>query len=394
MKSKTYFDYSATTPTDKEVIKAMLPFFDKNYGNPSSIYELGQRSLVAIDESRKIVAKFLNCSTSEIVFTGSATEANNLAILGVIRKLLSSGKSPHIITTKIEHDAILGPCKKLENDGISVTYLPVDKNGLVGINNLKKEIKENTALISIMYANNEIGTIQPIAEIGKIISEENKKRDINNRILFHTDAVQGINYLNCDVKYLGVDMLSFSGHKIYGPKGIGVLYLKEGIRPEPIVYGGDQEKGLRSGTENVSGIVGISKALELIDRRKNKEVKITKKMRDRIIDEIEKKIPRVKLNGSRDFRLPNNINFSFVGAEGEGIVIALDQRGICVSTGSACSSKSLKPSHVLKTIGLSDEEAHCSLRITLGRNTTEEDKDKLIRFLPGTIKRLREISRR
>ncbi|MBZ1356486.1 MAG: cysteine desulfurase [Candidatus Nealsonbacteria bacterium] len=390
MAKEIYLDYSATTPIDKKVLDKMLPYLQENYGNPSSIYALGQRSLFGIDNSRKIISEFLGAKADEVLFVGSATEANNMAILGLIKKLAK--KDLHVITSKIEHPSVLETCRALEKEGASVTYLPVGKNGIVQVSDVEKSIQANTVLVSVMYANNEIGTIQPIKEIGVLIKRINEKREAKNKIFFHTDAVQGSNYLNCDVNDLGVDMLSFSGHKIYGPKGIGVLYVQRGTPIKPIIYGGGQEQGLRPGTENVASIVGMGEAIRLVSDNKE-EQKSIKKLRDKLIKEVLK-IPRARLNGSETDRLINNANFSFKGAEGESIVMALDQKGIFASTGSACSSNSLEPSHVLMGIGLSQEEAHCSLRVTLGRKTKEKEVDELIKVLPGIIERLREISGR
>jgi len=388
MPKQIYLDYAATTPVDKEVLKAMTPYLKKDFGNPSSLHRFGQKTRSAIDEARKKVAKFLNCSESEIIFTGSATEANNLAIFGVVRALKKKEIKPHIITTKIEHHAVLHPFEELKKEGVEVSFIAPNKEGIVEIDDIQKAIKENTVFISIMYANNEIGTIQPIQKIGKLIARLNKNR--KHKIYFHTDAVQAVNYLDCNVKELGVDLLTLSAHKIYGPKGVGALFVKQGTPIEPIIYGGGHEFGLRSGTENVAGIVGLGKAIELVEKHKN-DIKRIKKLQDKIIEEVLK-IPNTRLNGSREKRLPNNVNISISGVEGESLVIALDQYGIAVSTGSACSSKDLKPSHVLLAIGLSPKEAHGSLRITLGRFTTEEEVDYFLKILPKVVKRLREIS--
>ncbi len=385
-KDKTiYFDYSSTTPVDEKVVKKMLPYFSDKYGNPSSVYFLGQKSLFAIDESRKTIAIFLNCKPQEIFFTGSATEANNLAILG----LINNKENIHIITSQIEHDSVLNVCKHLEKNNVSVTYLKVNNQGLINVDDFKKSLRKETVLVSIMYANNEIGTIQPIKEIQEIIEKENINR--KNKIIFHSDAVQAINYLDCQVNNLKVDMLTFSGHKIYGPKGIGVLYCKRGININPIIHGGGQEQGLRPGTENVASIVGLGEAIKLVVENKKQEKK-TLKLRNKIIKEVLSKIDNSELNGSYEKRIPNNINFSFKGAEGESIVMALDQKDICVSTGSACSSRNLQPSHVLLAMGLSREQAHCSLRITLGRYTKQKEVDYLIKNLLVIIKKLRKIS--
>lgn len=384
-----YLDYAATTPIDPKVLGRVLPYLKKEYGNPSSIYELGQQAQMALDKARGSVGDFLNCSPSEIIFTGSATEANNLAIFGVVRAWQKKGKRPHIIISQIEHHAVLEPCKILEKEGVEVSYLPVDKEGLISITDLKETIKKNTVLVSIMYANNEIGTIQPITEIGKLLQTTHYK--LKTKIYFHTDAVQAANYLICDVQKLGVDLLTLSSHKIYGPKGIGALYLKKGTEILPIIYGGGQEEGMRSGTENVAGIVGLGAAIEEI---KNTELKIKnlKRLRDKLINGVLKNIPESKLNGSSEHRLSNNANFTVRGAEGESMVIALDGEGIAVSTGSACSSRSLEPSHVLLALGLSQEEAHCSLRLTLGRYTTENEINQVLKVLPKIVNRLRKIS--
>lgn len=389
--SKVYLDYAATTPVDPKVLKAMQPYFKKDFGNPSSIHSYGQKALEAVDEAREQVANFLGCSSQEIIFTGSATEANNLAIQGSLRWNV---KDSHIITSKIEHHAVFESCDVLKKQGAEVTYLPVDKQGLIKVSDVENAIRNNTVLISIMYANNETGTIQPIAEISQLVRRVmSGRRRASDRIYFHTDAVQAVNYLNCNVKKLGVDLLTLSGHKIYGPKGIGALYIKNGTFVNPLIYGGGQEHGLRSGTENVAGIVGLAAAIEQVQDPKIKIQSIrTRQLRDKLVKAILKLIPDSRLNGSEISRLPNNVNFSFAGAEGEAIVIALDQKGIAVSTGSACSSKTLKPSHVLLALGLSEEEAHCSLRVTLGRDTTEKEIVKFLKVLPPIIKKLRKIS--
>ncbi|MBU2214296.1 cysteine desulfurase [Patescibacteria group bacterium] len=382
---KIYLDYAATTPCDPKVLKAMLPYLKKDFGNASSIHGFGQKTLEAINEARQTLADFLGCSSGEIVFTGSATEANNLAVFGVVKN--SKISKPHIITTKIEHHAVLEPCRELEKQGAEVTYLPVTKEGLVEPAEVKKAVKPNTVLVSIMYVNNEIGVIQPIAKISEIIKK------INPKILFHTDAVQAINYLDCDVKKLGVDFLTLSSHKIYGPKGVGALFIKKGALIKPLIFGGGHEHGLRSGTENVAGIVGLEAAIKEVQNPKTKihNIKI-RQIRDRLIKNILKTIPNSNLNGSAVYRVPNNVNISFQGAEGEAIVVALDQKGIAVSTGSACSSKSLEPSHVLLAMGFSKERAHGSLRITLGKQTAQKEVESFLKALELIIKRLRQIS--
>jgi len=395
---QVYLDYAATTPQSPEATKAMRPYFEKHYGNASSLHQFGQRAREAVEASRQNIAKFLNCSMAEVFFTGSATEADNLAILGVIKS-----SKLHIITTAIEHPAVLEPIKRLEKLGeIEVTYLPVSRDGLVKVEDIEKAIRPNTVLVSIMYANNEIGVVQPIAEIAKIIRNfrNSKIQEIitkqisnsNNQYpIFHTDAVQAVNYLDCDVQKLGVDLLTLSGHKIYGPKGVGALYVKKGAALEPIMFGGHQEQGLRPSTENVAAIAGLGAAIATISNRKSQIANI-KKLRDKLLDGILKNIPKTSLNGSADNRLPNNVNISFSGVEGESILMALDQKGVCVSTGSACASGSLQPSHVLMALGLSHQQAHGSIRFSLGKYTTKEEIDYVLKVLPDIIKRLRAIS--
>jgi cysteine desulfurase len=382
---KVYLDYAATTPLDPEIKKAMLPYMDKEFGNASSLHSFGRMAKEAIEKARQQVSVFLNCRPVEIIFCGSATEADNLAILGAVRMACRSGLGPHIITTAIEHPAVLEPFGQLEKEGVEVSYLSVGPEGVVQVGDIEKAIKPNTILVSVMYANNEIGTIQPIAEIGILLKKQSQK------IIFHTDAVQAANYLDCDVQKLGVDLLTLSGHKIYGPKGAGVLFIKKGIAIEPMMYGGHQENGYRSGTENVAGIVGLGEAVGQIQRTKNETQKI-KGLRDELINNILQNISKTSLNGSREQRLPNNANISFAGAEGESILMALDQEGIAVSTGSACASGSLEPSHVLMALGLSHEKAHGSVRFTLGQYTTEQEITYVLKILPKVIERLRGIS--
>ena len=382
MNTKIYLDNASTTPVDERVMKDMRPFFDEKFGNPSSLHSFGQEARVAIDESREKIADFLNCDPKEVIFTGSATEANNIMIKGVIE----ADDDPHVITTAIEHDAVLETVKQ---SGANYSILDVDEDGFVNLKDLEEEINEKTVLVTVMYANNEIGTIQPIKEITELIKTKNKERD--KKIHFHTDAAQAAGYLNCDVKELGVDGLTISGHKIYGPKGVGVLFKKRNVKAEPIIFGGGQEDGIRSGTYNTPFIVGIAKAVELLKKEKRKEE--TEELRDYMIDEVLK-IEGASLNGPQKSRLPNNANFSFKGVEGESIVMILNQKGIATSTGSACSSKSLEASHVLKAIGLKDLDAHSSLRVSVGRKTTKKEIDKFLKILPTTIERLREISGR
>ena len=382
MDKKIYLDNASTTPVDEKVMEAMKPFFEEKFGNPSSLHSFGQEARVAIDESREKIADYLNCDPKEVVFTGSATEANNIMIKGVIE----ADDNPHVITTSIEHDAVLETVKE---SGADYTVLDVDKDGFIDLEELKRVINEETVLVTVMYANNEIGTIQPIKEIADLIRKINEKRD--KRIYLHTDAAQAAGYLNCDVDELGVDGLTISGHKIYGPKGIGVLFKKRNVKVEPIIFGGGQEDGIRSGTYNTPLIVGMGKAVQLLNTEKRKEE--TKELRDYLVEEVLK-IEGASLNGPKEDRLPNNANFSFEGVEGESIVMILDQKGIATSTGSACSSKSLKASHVLRAIGLGDLEAHSSLRVSVGRKTTREDVDRFLKVLPAVIERLREISGR
>jgi len=379
---KIYLDYAATTPIDKEVMEKITPFLKENFGNPSSLHTFGQEALFAIDKARERVANFLNSKEREVFFASCATQANNAAILGVLK----NKENPHVITTPFEHKAVLEPLKKSKAE---VTYLPVYKNGVVKVEDVLKEIKDNTALISVGYVNSEVGTIQPIEEIGRALKEENKKRD--SKIVFHTDGVQAVNYLSCDVDFLGVDLFVLSGHKIYGPKGAGALFVKEGTEISPVFYGASQEKGFFPGTENVFAISGLGFAIENIKKNNTED---TKRLRDKIIDTILKEIPKTSLAGDREKRIANNVNIIFKGAEGESLLIALDREGIAVSTGSACASKSLTPSHVLLSMGFSHEEAHSSLRISLGRFTKEEEVDYFLEKLPPIVEKLRKISGR
>lgn len=377
-----YLDHSASTPVDPVAVKKMLPYFSEKYGNPSSLHRFGQEARQAVEKSRQIIAGFLGCSDKEVIFTSGATEGSIWAIKSALKLCL--GK-PHIITSAIEHHSTYTLCKLLEKQGIEVTFLPVSKEGLINPQDVKKAIKKNTILVSFIYAHNEIGVIQPISEIGKAIKEANKERE--NNIIFHIDAAQAAIYLDCNVNRLGVDLMTLDSHKIYGPKGIGALYIRSGIYLEPLIGPGSQEFGLRSGTENVPGIVGLGEAI--------KRVKIDKKvqkLRDKLIKGISEKIPNIKLNGPVKNRMPNNVNFSFSGAEGESVLMALSQKGIYVSTGSACASRSLEPSHILLALGLTHEEAHCSVRFTLGKQTTNEDINYVLKVLPETISRLRKIS--
>jgi len=377
-----YFDHAATTPVKPEVLEEMMPYFTNKFGNASTIYSIGRESKKAIEEAREKVAKALGAMPREIFFTGSGSEADNWAIKGVAYSNRSKGN--HIITTAIEHHAVLHTCQYLESDGFEVTYLPVDENGLVSPEQVRKAIKPNTILITIMFANNEIGTIQPIAEIGKIAKEHN--------IYFHTDAVQAVGNIPINVNELNVDLLSLSAHKFYGPKGVGALYVRKGVKITNFLHGGAQERGRRASTENVPGIVGLGKAIELATNNIEQYNKKFIELRDRTIEEITKKIPFVKLNGDRYKRLPGNVNFSFQFIEGESLLLMLDMKGIAASSGSACTSGSLDPSHVLLAIGLDHETAHGSLRITFGEENTHEDVDYLMEVLPMIVERLREMS--
>lgn len=389
-----YLDNAATTKIDPKVLAVMLPYLQEDFANASSIHGLGNKSAVAVMAARVKVATFLGCLPEEVIFTGGATESDNLAILGLIKAIVGANidLKPHVIVSAIEHEAVLEPAQELKRQGlVELTILPVNNAGLVELAELKKSIKPNTVLVSIMLANNEIGTIEPITEIGSLIEQLNGAR--SQKIYFHTDATQAPTYVDCDVKKLKVDLLSMSAHKIYGPKGVGALYIKRGTPLKSLVYGGGQEKKIRSGTYNVAGIVGFGAAIELISNKKtrSKEIKEIKNLRDYLIKSL-KKISRAKLNGDVKNRLANNINFVFPGVEGESIVLMLSQKGIMASTGSACSSGSLDPSHVLLAIGLPAEIAHGSLRLTLGRFTTKKELDALIKALPPIIEKLRQMS--
>jgi len=379
---RIYLDYAATTPTDPEVIKAMRLYFSGRFGNPSSIHSFGQEARKAVEDSRQAIASFLGASPEEIVFTCGGTESNNHVIFGVAQALEKKGN--HIITTAIEHHAITEPAKSLEKRGFKVSYVGVDRYGLVSPEDIKKEITDETVLISVMHANNEIGTIQPIAEIGRIAREK--------EVYFHTDAVQTVGHIPTNVDELNVDFLSLSAHKFYGPKGVGALYIRKGSRIERFFYGGDQEKGRRASTHNTPGIVGLAKAIELCRDKMQEEAIFQTQLRDMIIREIQDKVTDVYLNGHPKKRLPNNINFSIKYIEGESMLLNLDIMGIAVSTGSACTSSSLEPSHVLLAIGLPHEIAHGSLRVTLGRWTKKEEIDYFLGNLPKVIDKLRRMS--
>jgi cysteine desulfurase len=379
---RIYLDYAATTPVHPEVIKAMLPYFSDAFGNPSSLYSYGLEARQAIEAARNKVAESIGAKNEEIVFTGGGSEADNSAIKGVADANGRMGN--HIITSVIEHHAVLVTFKFLEKRGFKVTYLPVDKYGLVDPESVRKAITDKTILISIMHANNEIGTLQPIGEIGKIARKA--------KIYFHTDAVQTVGHIPVNVNELKVDMLSFSAHKLYGPKGVGVLYIRKGTKVTSLIHGGEQEQGRRAGTENVPGIVGLGKAIELAGLDIANETARLITLRNVLIKGILEKIEHSRLNGHPEQRLPNNVNVSVDFIEGESTCLNLDLEGICISTGSACSSSDAEPSHVLLAIGLSHEQARSSLRFTMGRLTTAEDIERVLEVLPRTVARLRAIS--
>lgn len=382
MSKVIYLDHAATTPTKPEVVKEMLPYFTESFGNPSAIYGFASKNKAKISEVRASIGKTLGTSADNIYFTAGGSEADNWALVATAEAYGQKGK--HIITTKIEHHAILHTAEYLEQRGFEITYLDVDEDGLVRLEDLKKAIRPDTILISIMFANNEIGTIQPVKEIGALAKEKG--------ILFHTDAVQAYGQIPIDVEELNIDMLSASGHKLYGPKGIGFLYIRKGVKIRSFIHGGAQERKRRAGTENVPGIIGLGKAAEIafatMDERTEKE----SALRDYMISRILEEIPYVKLNGHKTKRLPNNVNVSFRFVEGESLLIMLDMKGICASSGSACTSGSLDPSHVLLAIGLPHEIAHGSLRLTLGDETTKEDVDYVIDQLKEIVEKLRSMS--
>ena len=380
-----YMDHAATTPVRPEVLDAMLPYFSTNFGNPSGIYGLAQESRKAIDVARETVAATLDARISEIVFTSGGTESDNTAIRGSALALASTGR--HIITTSIEHHAVLHTCHSLEQYGFDVTYLPVDAAGLIDPDDVGRAIDDETTLVSVMYANNEIGVVQPISEIADVVKAEARRR--GRTIVMHTDAVQAAGYLDLNARNLGVDMLSLSAHKFHGPKGAGILYIRRGTPFEAQQTGGGQERQRRSGTENVPSVVGMAEALRLAESERNETVARVKSLRDRIVEAMLERLDGVRLNGHPARRLANNVNFSFDRVEGEPILLGLDLAGISASSGSACSSASLEPSHVLTALGLTAEQAQGSLRLTLGKDNTEEDVDYLLDVLPGLVRKLR-----
>ena len=412
---KIYLDHSATTPLDPQVLKKMQPYLTDIFGNASSVHSFGQEAMKGVDWAREQLSKLFGGKFKEVIFTSGASESNNLVLRGLVmafRKKLE--KKYHLITSKIEHPAILETCQALEKEGlVEVTYVGVNKLGLVEVDEIKKAIKENTILISIMYVNNETGVIQPIREIGKMIEKVNKKRilksesrnlkDWFNKIYFHTDAVQAVNYCKMQANYLGADLITISAHKIYGPKGVGALYIRQGTPIKSITFGGHQEYNIRPGTYNVPGIVGLGAAVELVNnesasadpstvlRMTASALKI-RKLRDKLIAGIQKAIPETQINGDLANRVPSNANISFFNAEGESMLLMLDLEGIAVSTGSACASGSLEPSHVLRAMSIPAEICHASLRFTLGKGTTEKEIDKVIEVLPKIVERLRKMS--
>ncbi|OGF27434.1 hypothetical protein A2303_04495 [Candidatus Falkowbacteria bacterium RIFOXYB2_FULL_47_14] len=407
--SKIYLDHSATTPVEKSVMDAMMPYFREIYGNPSSIHSFGQEAMAGVDKARTEVAKFLNAEPGEIIFTSGATESDNLAVKGVIKALRQKTKNPrpmHVITSLVEHDAVLKPCMELEKEGVEVTYIKVKPNGVVDLEHFKESLKDNTILVSIMWVNSEVGAVMPIREIGKIIRKRNEERERNWKklgpkergerpepVYFHTDATQAVNFFSCDVKWNYIDLLSLSGHKIYGPKGVGALYRRTGVPLSVLQNGGHQENGLRSGTLNTPGIVGLGAAIAALDKesqeKNNKKIVV---LRDLFVDGVIKNVPDAVLNTDRKNSTPSHAHFSFLGVEGESILMSLDLSGIAVSTGSACASGSLKASHVLIAMGIKVEVAHNSIRFTFGKHNTEDEIRRVIDELPPIIKRLRDMN--
>lgn len=401
-----YLDHAATTSLDPEVETAMRPFLREKFGNPSSIYALGMEAGMAIDSARKDISEILSCRSGEIVFIAGGTESCNLAIFGAVRKHLAKGKlKPHVITTTTEHHAVLEPLRALEKEGAQVTYLPVDTAGFVNPQAILKGIKANTVLVSVMYANNEIGTVQNLSQVAAVLRKVNQLRisKKQSQILFHSDACQAAGALPLNVNKLGVDLFTLNASKIYGPKQVGLLYIRSGTQIQPLIYGGGQERGLRSGTENVSGIVGFAKALELAEKHRVKETQRLIALRDNFLKKLLKAIPNTILNGpdplakihpkarKEILRLPNNINLSVSGTEGETLMLYLDAAGVIVSTGSACSSTSIDPSHVLLAIGRSKAQAQSSIRMTLGRGNNKKELDQVLKIMPELVKELRRV---
>lgn len=406
--NRIYFDHSATTPVDPQVLKEMLPYFTEEFGNASSLHSFGQTAAKAVDQSRQQIAKILNCLPEEIIFTSGSTEANNLAIKGLIKNLIAQGvKKPHIITSMIEHDAVIEPCRELvRSKQAEVTYLKVKANGVIDLSELEQAIKDNTVLITIMYANSEVGSFQPIREIGKLIKKINEKRIKDwekmrtaNRgakplpIYFHSDATQAVNFATCDTQHLHLSMMSISGHKIYGPKGVGLLYLKKEVPISALQTGGHHERNFRSGTLNVPSIVGLGSSLELAQKNIKQNNKKIKELRDYLVDQIKANIPQAILNTKRSIATPSHAHFSFLGVEGEAILMALDlEAGVAVSTGSACASSSLEASHVLLAMGIKKEIAHNAIRFTLGKNNTKKQIDTTVKALIKIVDRYRKMA--
>lgn len=382
MNQVTYLDHAATTPIDPEVLETMLPYLKEDFGSASTLYSIGRKTREAVEEARIQVAALIGAKPEEVYFTSGGTESDNWAIYGVTQARVKQGK--HIITTKIEHHAILEPFHHLEKNGYETSIIGVDANGFVSVDAIAEAITDKTVLITVMHANNEIGTIQPVEEIGKLAKSKG--------IHFHTDTVQSIGHIPVNVDAISCDSLAISSHKLYGPKGVGAMYIRKGSRIDRFIRGGGQENNRRAGTHNVAGIVGLGKAAELAALRMAEEAEKTTKLRDALINGIEAKIPDCRLNGDRTKRLPNNVNFSFIGVEGESMILLMDMQGICVSSGSACTSGSLDPSHVLMALGLKHEQAHGSLRMTLGKDNTMDDVEKVLTVLPGIVSRLREMS--
>ncbi len=388
MKKEVYVDHAGATPIDGSVLKEMLSFWNGDFfGNPSSFHSAGKRVKDVLDSARSRIAKGIGAYSDEIIFTSGGTESDNLAILGYARKNKSKGN--HIITTTVEHKAVMLSMKQLESEGFEITFVNVDKFGQVNPQDIISAIKKETILVSVIYANNEIGTINPIAEIVKTVR---KYKNLNTALAIHTDACQVAEYLEIDIKKIGVDLLTLNSSKIYGPKGVGLLYKKRGLKLQPLQFGGYQENGTRPGTENVIGILGFVKAFEIAQARRKKEGERLIKIRDYFIDEVKKTIPKIKLNGHISDRLPNNVNISFMNIEGEAMLLYLDAKGIYASTGSACTSKSLDPSHVILALGMPYEVAHGSIRFSFGRSTQKKDIDYILSELPDIVSKLRRIS--
>jgi cysteine desulfurase len=386
---RTYLDFNATTPVEPEVLDAMLPYFSNEFGNAASIHTFGQKGRAAVETARESVAAFIGARPQEIVFTSGGTESDNHAIFGIVRQTLlpafpSRNAAPHIITTTVEHEAVLNTCQALEKAGVAVTYLSVDREGRVDLDSVRRAIRPETVLITVMHANNELGTVQPLEEIGRIAAEAD--------VYFHTDAVQSAGKIPIDVNALGVDLLSISGHKFYAPKGIGALYIRGGTHLRQFLYGGHHQRGFRPGTENVPGIVGLGKAADLVRKSLVQDNNRISALRDELEQGLLSRVPDSRVNGGAAPRTPNTTNLLFPGLEGEALVIALDLKGFACSTGAACSSGAVEPSHVLTAIGLPPEEARASLRFSLGRHTSAEDIDFALQVVPAAVAQLRELS--